>query len=391
MKTILLVSYNELNITSGGVHRVNKLMMEGFRKHGYRCLYLINKSGEYFYINNKEIEENKIDREELKQYIIKKNISYVINHEGIFSDTFHKVYHSLGLKGSKLFTIFHSTPSIYEKLYGFNWILSQIVIQFGFKYGLSNTIRLLGYPVWRYISKKNISKRYTNIYNFSDCCVMLSENDIHTLKSYVKNLSTSKCVAIPNALTFESISDISILQKKEKKVLIVSRLNDCEKRISLALKIWQKIQKAGILDWYLTIVGTGPHEAKLKRLAYNLNLINVSFEGKQESEPYYENAALFMMTSASEGWGLTITESMQRGVVPIAFNSYPALSEIITNDYDGCIIKDNDLDAYAQKMIMLMQDDKERERIARNGLESCKRFTIDKYIKQWLKLIEKIG
>ena len=78
------------------------------------------------------------------------------------------------------------------------------------------------------------------------------------------------------------------------------------------------------------------------------------------------------VTSAVEGWGLTLTESMQTGVVPIAFDSYPALHEIITDRYDGCIIRDNDLDAYAVCMEELMRNRKERERIARNGIESCR-------------------
>ena len=74
----------------------------------------------------------------------------------------------------------------------------------------------------------------------------------------------------------------------------------------------------------------------------------------------------------------------------IAFDSYPALHEIITDRYDGCIIRDNDLDAYAVCMEELMRNRKERERIARNGIESCKRFETDKIIVQWVKLIESL-
>ena len=170
--------------------------------------------------------------------------------------------------------------------------------------------------------------------------------------------------------------------------MIVSRLNDDEKRISLALRIWRLLLDRGVKDWTLTIVGTGPHEEKLKFLSQDLNLENVSFVGRQQSEPYYEKASIFMMTSAVEGWGLTLTESMQRGVVPIVFNSYPALSDIITNDYDGCIVPNNDLYAYADRLIELMGDKEMREKIARNALKSCKRFEPDKVISKWLELIE---
>lgn len=388
MKTILLVSYNELHITWGGVHRVNKFLIDGFTKQGYRCLYLINKFGQYFYINNRETEENLLNRDGLKQYLEENNVDIIINQEGIFSDSFHVAFRSLGLDKIKLLTVFHSTPSIYERLYGFRWLLTQMREQKHLKMKLLYVLRLLTYPVWRTTSRSKTANKYQNIYAISDMCVMLSENDIPTLKTYVPNLSADKCVAIPNALTFDVTSDKSILSKKGNSVLIVSRLNDNEKRISLALKIWKMLQDKGVDDWTLTIVGSGPHEDKLQKLSAKLRLQNVTFTGKQQSEPYYERAALFMMTSAVEGWGLTLTESMQRGVVPLVFDSYPALSEIITNNYDGCIIPDNDLKAYASRMLELMRDKAERERIACNALENCKRFEAEKVIKRWINLIE---
>ena len=61
-----------------------------------------------------------------------------------------------------------------------------------------------------------------------------------------------------------------------------------------------------------------------------------------------------------------------------------------TDRYDGCIIRDNDLDASAVCMEELMRNRKERERIAQNGIESCKRFETDKIIVQWVKLIESL-
>ena len=97
-----------------------------------------------------------------------------------------------------------------------------------------------------------------------------------------------------------------------------------------------------------------------------------------------------MMTSAVEGWGLTLTESMQTATVPIVFDSYPALHDIITNNYDGVIIKDDDFDSYISHMSQLMSHQDERERIARNGLESCRRFTIDKIVHQWVDLIKSL-
>ncbi len=388
MDTILFVSYNELHVTWGGVHRVNRLLMDGLSDAGYRCLYLINKEGKTFYINNKEIEENKLDINGLNSYLTEQNVRYIIDQEGIFSDSFNLVLQYLKRTDIKLLTVFHNTPCIYEKLYGYKWLLEELKNSSQIVAKVSYAIRLSAYPLWRWFSKRQISKRYRNIYSISDKVVFLSKNDIPVFREYVPNIKEDKCVAIPNALTFSSTSDASILNEKENKVLIVSRLNDNEKRISIALQIWKIIEQTENNDWNLIIVGTGPHESKLKELAQNLSLKRVSFEGHHESEPFYHTGSLFMMTSAVEGWGLTLTESMQRGVVPLVFDSYPALSDIITDGYDGCIIPDNNLELYAKRMLELMNDKMERERIARNGLESCMRFHPEKIVKYWSDLLQ---
>ena len=150
------------------------------------------------------------------------------------------------------------------------------------------------------------------------------------------------------------------------------------------------LENRGFTDWQLTIVGAGVHEEYLKTLAGKLCLKHVEFTGRQDPVPYYRESSIFMMTSAVEGWGLTLTESMQTGVVPIAFDSYPALHDIITDRYDGCIIPDDDLRAYADCVEELMRNRTERERIAHNGLKSCRRFEINNIVEQWVKLIESL-
>lgn len=231
---------------------------------------------------------------------------------------------------------------------------------------------------------------YAVNYDASDKCVMLSRNDWPTLGRYLKRDVSEKCVTIHNPLTFDTIEVAECLCYKKKNVLIVSRLNNFEKRLDRALKIWKKIETDGFDDWHLYIVGWGLQEKMLHDLARKLKLRNVHFEGRQPSEPYYRDASIFMMTSAVEGWGLTLTESMQTGVVPVAFDSYPALHDIITDRYDGCIIPDNDLDAYAACMEELMRNREERERIACNGQKSCRRFEINNIVEQWVKLIESL-
>lgn len=101
---------------------------------------------------------------------------------------------------------------------------------------------------------------YAVNYDASDKCVMLSSNDWPTLGRYLKHDVSEKCVTIHNPLTFDTIETAECLCHKKKNVLIVSRLNNFEKRLDRALKIWKKIETGGFDDWHLYIVGWGLQE-----------------------------------------------------------------------------------------------------------------------------------
>ena len=63
-----------------------------------------------------------------------------------------------------------------------------------------------------------------------------------------------------------------------------------------------------------------------------------------------------MMTSAFEGFGMTLVEAQQYGVVPLAMDTYGSLHDIITDGQNGEIIADNDLDEYARRLRVLMEN-----------------------------------
>lgn len=137
--------------------------------------------------------------------------------------------------------------------------------------------------------------------------------------------------------------------------MIVARLDEHSKRLSLALRIWHEVENRGYGDWKLTIVGHGPDEMYYRTLADELQLKNISFEGRQEPLEYYRRASIFMMTSAYEGWGITLLEAQQMGVVPVVFDSYVALHDIVGNGVNGIIVENGNLDKYVEQLTALMK------------------------------------
>lgn len=85
---------------------------------------------------------------------------------------------------------------------------------------------------------------------------------------------------------------------------------------------------------------------------------------------------------------MTLTESLQTGVVPVAFDSYAALHDIITDGYNGFTVPYGDVKTFVRRVRELMDDDGLRLQMARNAIESSARFSAAAIVSKWLALFE---
>jgi glycosyltransferase involved in cell wall biosynthesis len=172
----------------------------------------------------------------------------------------------------------------------------------------------------------------------------------------------------------------------------VSRLEEKQKRISLALKIWENIEKSDAhKDWKLIILGHGIDETYYRRTIEKKQLKRVSLEGARSPETYYRKSSIFMMTSAYEGFALTLMESLQMGAVPVVFDGFKSVHDVISDGYNGFIIPNNDIAAYANCLSQLMSNEKQRTIIAQNAIESSKKFELSGIVKQWFDLFAELS
>lgn len=232
------------------------------------------------------------------------------------------------------------------------------------------------------LAQRMVEKKYKMPYEKSDKVVLLSDGFIPQYNQFVHGEKQHYC-AIPNMLSFAAIDKKS----KQKEVLVVSRMDERQKRIKYALRVWRKAYQP---DWTLRIVGYGEDLECYKQLARQWNLKNIYFEGLQDPLPYYQSASIFLMVSAFEGWGLTITEAQQCGCVPIAFDSYSAVHDIIQSGRNGYIVDNNDLDEYARVMQELINNDTLRADLAANAQNDVQRFSRENIAKQWKTLLENL-
>lgn len=389
---ILFYTFCELSPVKGGTERTTITTAHSLRRlMGAKCFaaHQMPQTGDMPHPDGFEafytIDRHKVEKQ-FAEIISKHGIDIIFN-QGEFSlcSAIRRAIVSSGCP-CKLITTFHFNPgpSLHSKF--------KNMLRTAFKEGLTikSATKLLGWPVW-YVMDDNRSRRWAReAVNCSDKFVLLSERFKLPYLKHAELADTEKITALPNALSFTDYFDMAGYCRKEQEVLIVARLEEVQKRISLALEIWRQIEAMPELEgWRLTIAGSGSDEETYRRATKRLGLRRVHFEGRQNPQPYYRRASIFMMTSAFEGWGLTLTEAQQYGCVPMAFNSYESLPDIIDDGQNGIIVDWPDTRQYASKLASLMADNGLRRQMAAKAIETSHRFEAEKVGRMWVELINK--
>ncbi len=253
-------------------------------------------------------------------------------------------------------------------------------------------VKMVLYPAYRQWNLAKLRHRYREAYESSGAVVLLSERFAEGFLEFgrVKNEVGDRFRFIPNPLTFRPAPHVD-LDSKERIVLIVARFDEKQKRISLALDIWSAVKRCPQAEgWKLRIVGHGPKDGFYRRKVEREGIPGVTFLGRMDPRVEYEQASIFMMTSVSEGWGLTLIEAQQFGVVPVAFNTYESLREIVCDGENGFVVSEGDIDAYVRRMLELMRDSELRERLSRGAMASTARFSDEHIAREWERVLEEI-
>lgn len=247
-------------------------------------------------------------------------------------------------------------------------------------------------PLYEKYKRKQVVKIISDTLPCVNKYVFLSPSFQRQFEEFAHYIDNSKKLdAIPNPLVFDRDITPDKYAEKENIVLIVGRMFDPPKKISRALRAWHIVEESPVSsNWKLQIVGEGPDLSQYKQLAKELNLQRVSFEGYQQPLPYYEKAKIFLMTSAIEGFPMTLIEAQQQGVVPIAMDTFLSLHDIISSGENGIITPDGDEILFAQAIISLIENPKKLDALAQQALVTCRKFSINNIVDLWENLITKM-
>ncbi|MFH0804160.1 MAG: glycosyltransferase family 4 protein [Candidatus Zambryskibacteria bacterium] len=127
----------------------------------------------------------------------------------------------------------------------------------------------------------------------------------------------------------------------------------------------------------------------IKKLGIEERVIFFGQISEQLLKKIYDLSSIVAIPSRYEGFGLVAVEAFAANK-PLVASAVPALTETITDDYDGLLVSPKNPEKLAQAIIKLAGDKKLREKLVSGGQTTLKKLKSDKIKKQWLEFYDKI-
>lgn len=249
--------------------------------------------------------------------------------------------------------------------------------------GLKGAFLEILYPVYRKIEKYKNIRRADKYYKNSDKFIFLAPCFMENYKRLTcLHVDEKRLDFVFNPLVFDGYITEEEKAKKKNTVLVVGRLSERHKKFTRVIELWRNIEAdADFDDWNLKLVGDGEDSELYKNMIARYGLKRISLEGFRQPLPYYKEARIFLMTSAYEGWGMTLLEAQQQGVVCAVLDTFESLHDILNNGKNGVIA--SDVGALEVRVKQLMTNPDLLKRYADKGLQTCKRFEVKTVVDKW--------
>lgn len=200
-------------------------------------------------------------------------------------------------------------------------------------------------------------------------------------------LAWGGAVAIPNALPFRPERRSSLTQKRALAVGRLCFVKNYE-RLICAWEIFHKTHS----DWMLEIVGDGEMKEDLQHLIVSKDLsdsITLS-PATSNIQQKYQESSVFLLTSRMESFGMVLIEAQSCGVPIISYDVPCGPAEIIHDGIDGFLVKDNDINAFVEKLSLLASNKELREQMGYAAYLNAQRYSEDRIMAQWEELFHKL-
>lgn len=199
------------------------------------------------------------------------------------------------------------------------------------------------------------------------------------------SLGASPVEIIPTGVDFSEVYKGAGVNLKEKLrlwqnpriLLYVGRLSK-EKNLPFLLEVMSRLKQLRP-DVHLVLIGSGPEENNLKKLAHNLKINDfVTFIRQvphQEIFSYYRDADIFACPSKSETQGIVLIEAMAVGLPVVAIEA-KGVSDIIKSEF-GFLVEEK-VETFSAKVLELL----ESEILLKDMSRKAKKASLENYSSQ---------
>ena len=337
--------------------------------HGIKTISL----GKYVY--------NKDNIKKLRDVLISENIDIIINQLGLPFMPIRVINKAKMGLNIKVISVYHNQINTNGKIMA----VDQAIML------CNDSVKIFALKIKRFAVKFVTSYSMKYVYKHSDVYEVLSPSFVDLFKKFTGIENPNKLVVQTNPITIDNES--WSFSQKQKEVIYVGRLDFVQKRVYRVIDTWNYLEQF-FPDWKLTIVGDGDDRQNLENQVKNLKLKNVIFTGFQDPIKYYKRASILLLTSDFKGFPLVLPECMNFGVIPVVYNSYSAVGDIIDNGKNGIIIPYNkkgyQAEVSAKMLASIMNDSVKQKEMALSAIEKSRKFSIEKICGEWESIFEKL-
>lgn len=196
------------------------------------------------------------------------------------------------------------------------------------------------------------------------------------------NQTGCKTTVIPNHLSFLPERKASLEHKQILTVGHLSKTKGTDLLPSIAAKVFEKYPK-----WKWKIIGDGRER---KHLVNATDVFEIQKPKTQDIQDEYLHSAMYVLSSRFECFPLVLLEAMSLGVPPIAFDCPTGPKHIISHLRDGVLVEKENVEAMADAIIELIENEEKRKQLGSKAFENSKRFMPHHVYQQWEDLFNKM-
>ena len=171
----------------------------------------------------------------------------------------------------------------------------------------------------------------------------------------------------------------------QKSVIFVGRFSQ-QKDIESLLQIWFLVHQKHE-DWFLDIYGDGELKNSFLPVISSMNANVRVHDPTADIMDKYKNSSVLVLTSLYEPFGLVLPEAMSCGLPVVAFDCPYGPVDIITDGVDGFLIRNRNVEAFANKVCQLIENVHLRIKMGQAGIKSSKRYDFNRIMPLWSNIL----